>query len=95
MPGKRIFQKTRPSFFKSIQKAKKYCSRLYKKEKKKFNNLNPKLVSDHRLFWKTVKPLFSSKGSYSANIKLTDDEIIQKDEKYKEALNSFFRKCCF
>ena len=42
-----------------------------------------------------MKPLFSSKGSYSANIKLTDDEIIQKDEKYKEALNSFFRKCCF
>ena len=67
----------------------------YIKKKKKFNNLNPKLVSDHRLFWKTVKPLFSSKGSYSANIKLTDDEIIQSDEKYKEALNSFFQKCYF
>ena len=46
-----------------------------------------------------MKPLFSSKGSYSANIKLTDDEIIQSDEKYAEyikyTLNSFFRKWCF
>ena len=32
-----------------------YCSSLYKKEKKVFfNNLNPKFVSDLKLFWKTV-----------------------------------------
>ena len=38
-----------------------------------------------------MKPLFSSKGSYNANIKLTDkDEIIQKDGKIAETLNSFF-----
>ena len=38
-----------------------------------------------------MKPLFSSKGSYNANIKLTDkDEIIQNDEKVAETLNSFF-----
>ena len=34
---------------------------------------------------------FFSKGSYDANIKLTDkDEIIQNDEKIAETLNSFF-----
>ena len=62
-----------------------------KKERKQiFNKLNPKFVSDNKLFWKTVKPLFSSKGSYNANIKLTDkDEIIQNDEKVAETLNSF------
>ena len=38
-----------------------------------------------------MKPLFSSKGSYNTNIKLTDkDEIIQKDGKVAETLNSFF-----
>ena len=35
--------------------------------------------------------LFSSKGSYNANIKLTDkDEIIQNDKNVAETLNSFF-----
>ena len=69
-----------------------YCSRLYKQERKKFfNNLNPKCVSDNKFFWKTVKPLFSRKGSYNANIKLSEkDEIIQNDEKVAETLNSFF-----
>ena len=37
-----------------------------------------------------MKPFFSSKDSYNANIKLTDkDEIIQHDEKVAETLNSF------
>ena len=38
-----------------------------------------------------MKPLFSSKGSFNANIKLTDkDKIIQIGEKAAETLNSFF-----
>ena len=38
-----------------------------------------------------MKPLFSSKGSYNANTKLTDkDEIIHNEEKVAETLNSFF-----
>ena len=66
-------------FLRAYKKQKKFCGRLYKKQRKIFfNNLNPKFVSDNKLFWKTVKPLFSSKDSYDANIKLTDkDEIIQ------------------
>ena len=79
-------------FLKAYKKQKKFCGRLYKKQRKIFfNNLNPKFVSDNKLFWKTVKPLFSSKGSYNANVKLTDkDEIIRNDEKVAETLNSFF-----
>ena len=41
-----------------------------------------------------MKPLFSNKGkgSYNANIKITDkDEIIQNDEKVAETLNCFFK----
>ena len=38
-----------------------------------------------------MKPLFSSKGSYNANIKLTDkEEITQIEENVAETLNSFF-----
>ena len=38
-----------------------------------------------------MKPLFSNKASYNANIKLTDeDEIMQNDEKVAETLNTFF-----
>ena len=49
--------------------------------KKNFNNLNQKFVSHSKLSWKTMKSLFSSNGTYNANIKLTDkDEIIQNDE---------------
>ena len=86
------FKKQDNHSLRAYKKQKNYCSRLYKKERKKFfNNLNPKFVSDNKSFWKTVKPLFSSKGSYNANIKLTDkDEIIQNDENVAETLNSFF-----
>ena len=73
------FKKQDNHSLREYKQQKNYCSRLYKKERKIFfNNLNPKFVSDNKLFWKTVKPLFSSKDSYDANIKLTDkDEIIQ------------------
>ena len=79
-------------FSRAYKKQKKFCGRLYKKQRKIFfNNLNPKFVSDNKLFWKTVKPLFSSKGSYNANIKLIDkEEITQIEENVAETLNSFF-----
>ena len=83
---KTYISKKRQLFFKSIQKLYKTEGTIF------FNNLNPKFVFDNKLFWKTVKPLFSSKGSYNANIKLTDkDEITQNDEKVAEKLNSFFK----
>ena len=91
MPWKGILQKIYclrdflPSFFKSIQKQIGYCTRLFIKKKKKFNNFNPKFVSDNKLFWMTVKSLFSDKGSYDANIKLPDKvEIIVEKKKLQK-----------
>ena len=86
------FKKQDNRFLTAYKKRKSYCSRLYKTEKKLlFNNLDPKFAYDNKLFWKTVKALFSSKGSFNANIKLTDqDEIIDIGEKAEETLNGFF-----
>ena len=88
------FKKQDNHSLRAYKKQKSYCSRLYKQERNFFfNNLNPKFVSDIKLFWKTVKPLFTSKSSYNTNIKLTHkDEIIQNDEK---DIKQLFRKCCF
>ena len=78
---------------KAYKKQKNYVSRLYKKERKTFfNSLNPSVVSDNRKFWKTVKLLFSSKGSYGNKIKLVEnEEIIDDDTKVAEELNNFFK----
>ena len=51
--------------FKVYKKLKNFCSRLYKKERKRFfNNLNPSFVTGNKLFWKTIKPFFSNKGNH-------------------------------
>ena len=42
---------------------KNFCSRLYKKERKKYyTNLDVKKVTDNKNFWKTMKPFFHTKG---------------------------------
>ena len=86
------FKKQDNHSLRAYKEQKNYCSRLYKKERKIFfNNLDPKFVSNNKLFWKTVKTLFSNKASYNDNIKPTDkDEIIQKDKKVAETLNRVF-----
>ena len=68
--------------FKAYKKQKNFCSRLYKKERKRFfNNLNPSFVTDNKLFWKTIKPFFSNKVNYGSQIKLLEkDEVLQDDD---------------
>ena len=47
-------------------------------------------MSDNKLFWKTVKPFFSNKGSHRGNIKLVeDDKLLQDDSEVAEELNNF------
>ena len=89
----KYFKKKTLSSLKAYKKQKNYCSRLYKKERKAFyNNLNPSFVCDNKLFWKTVKPLFSNKVNSSTNIKLVEDEeIVQDNDKVADILNSFFK----
>ena len=79
--------------FKACKKQKKLCSRLYEKERERFfNNLNPSFVTDNKLFWKTIKPIFSNKGNYGSQIKLVaKDEVLQDDDLIAKELNKFFK----
>ena len=79
LPRESIFQKTHRLLLKKLQKTKKLLQQtLQKREKNFFNKLNASLVSDNRLFWKTVKRFFSNKGSHRSNIKLVEgDKLLQ------------------
>ena len=53
--------------FKAYKKQKNFCSRLYKKERKRFfNSLHPSFVTNNKLFWKTIKPFYSDMGNYGS-----------------------------
>ena len=46
----------------NTKKHENFCSKLYKKERKKFySQLDIKNVTDDKLFWKTMKPFLSEK----------------------------------
>ena len=46
----------------AFKKQKKYCNRLYKRERRKYySNLNLKDITDNKKFWNTTQPLFSNK----------------------------------
>ena len=69
-----------------------YCTGLLRKGKKSFyNNLDTKMVTDNRKFWKTIKPLFSDKHFSNNKITLLEgDEIISNDNKIAEIFNAYF-----
>ena len=68
-----------------------FVSLLKKTKKNYYNSLNEKDVSDNKTFWKTVKPFFSDKIISKEQILLVEnDEIVSKDGKIAESLNSFF-----
>ena len=83
--------------FKAYKKQKNFCSILYKKERKRFfNNLNLSFVTDNKSFWKTIKPFFSNKGNYGAQIILVEkDEVLQDDDLIAKELNKFFKNTAF
>ena len=91
-----ILKNRQLSHWKDTRNKKNYCSRLYKKERKNFfNSLNTSFVNDNKLFWKTVKPFFSNKGSFGNKIKLVEnEELLQDDKNIAEEIN-IFQKCCF
>lgn len=61
--------------------SKMLCSRLYKRDKKKyFNNLDLNKISDNRVFWKSMKPLLSNKGiNTTRNYLINDKEMTTKN----------------
>ena len=77
---------------KAYQKQKNFCSRLYKKEcKKYYTKLDKKKVADSRKFWKTGKPFLSDKGISKTNIILIKGgEIIQEDIEVAKVFSIFF-----
>ena len=54
---------------------KNFCSRLYKKEHKKyFDTVDFKKISDNKALWKNIEPLFSEKRKFANEITLEDSE---------------------
>ena len=76
----------------AYKKQRNYCSRLYKKERKKFYyNLDTKDINDNKKFWGTIEPFLSDKGLFSNKITLIESETILADnDKVAETLNYFF-----
>ena len=76
----------------AYKKQQNYCSRLYKKERKRYyEKLDVKNVTDNKTFWKTVKPFLSEKGNTFSKITLVEgDEIIYNDQNVAQKLNEFF-----
>ena len=63
---------------------------LCKTNKEYFNSLNIKQVSDNKLFWKSVKPFFSDKGSNSSKITVEENNIISDEEEIANIMNNYF-----
>ena len=53
--------------------------------------MNIKQVSDNKLFWKSVKPFFSDKGSNSSKITLVEENnVISDEEEIVNIMNNYF-----
>ena len=78
----------------NYNKHRNYCVNLLRKEKKRYyNNIDLKLLTENKLFWKTIKPLFSDKHNICRKITLIDDEeIISNDVNVAEVMNDYFSK---
>ena len=77
----------------AYKKQKNFCSRLYKKERKRYyTNLDSKGITDSKKFWKTIKPFFSEKGANKNDITLIEgDKIFQEDSEVARIFIDFFR----
>ena len=77
---------------KSYKKQRNFCSKLYKKERKKYYEmLDLKNVTDNKEFWKTVKPFLSDKVTTFPKISLVEKgEIISDESKVANSFSNFF-----
>ena len=76
----------------TYRKLRNDCVKLTKKVKREyFQKLDINYIKDNKMFWKTIKPLFSNKGSKSTKIILVEnDEIVSDDKKTGEIMNEYF-----
>ena len=64
---------------------------LARPNKRYFNDINVKSISDNNKFWKTIKPFFSSKGLNTNNIMLLENnEIVGQEEIIANIMNNYF-----
>ena len=77
---------------KSYKKQRNFCSKLYKKERKKYYEmLDLKNVTDNKEFWKTVKPFLSDKVTTFPKISLVEKgEIISDESKVANSFSNLF-----
>ena len=69
-----------------------YCASLLRKSKRGYyENLNIKNLTDNKLFWNSVKPLFSDKSRIRDRINISEKgEIVKTESETAGSLNSFF-----
>ena len=64
---------------------------MQKTKKQYLSNLEPKLITDNKIFWKSVKPLFSDKITVKEIMNLTENgEILSSDTDIADTLNDYF-----
>ena len=68
------------------------CVKLTRKVKREYyQNIKMDDLNDNKKFWKTVKPIFTNKGSKSSKIILVENEEILSDTaKISEIMNDYF-----
>ena len=76
----------------AYNKQRNICTSLLRKEKKSyFENLDTSHITDNKMFWKTIKPMFSKKCTMKEKITLVkNDEIISDCQPVAELFNKFF-----
>ena len=61
------------------------------KQQQYFNNLNLKIITNSKKFWKTIKRLFSNKSKTAgSNIFHENSRIIKDNKKIWHTLNKYF-----
>ena len=68
------------------------CTSLLRKEKKSyFEHLDTSHITDNKMFWKTIRPMFSKKCTMKEKITLAkNDEIVSDCQPVAELFNKFF-----
>ena len=76
----------------NFRRQRNLCIKLFRTEKKRYyNNLDVRLITDNKKFWKTVKPLFSDKIKTQNKIVLVEnDDVISDDRQIAEIFNNYF-----
>ena len=79
---------------KLYKKHKNFCSKLYKKERRKYyESLGKKKVLDSKEFWKTMGPFLSDKNTVLSQISIDkNNQIISNDFVLSEEFSTFFEE---